>query len=129
MSWVWCATVIHIAWGVLILISPYSTGSTALSVTTKWTQLPTLQATFLFAIALLSLTGLYIARRPVFKALCIIPQNLLVLATAAAACRAVYLGEYADHVSSHWTSIASDQVIYVAGAAFYVYMVVRIVRE
>ncbi len=108
------AVTLHFFWAFAILTDPLALGATGISSLYRWIHPGALLVAVLCGASTLTLTGLTL-RYP-WSFVMLIPQQLLLMMSAAGAIEAVFLSQYADGVLRHWTFIAADQAYSVIAA-------------
>ena len=121
----WYAVCVHTSWAVILLAGGESavraTPIHTISGHAQWIglSLPVL----LLATSALATYGLTKAQSPYTRALCLIPQQGAVIATAGGAIAAVISGHYADGVMRPAAFILADQLPSILIAVFHTFAV------
>lgn len=102
------AIALHICWVAIILLDDSAVGATALSALHKYIPDPLWLAVSIGLAAMLAVFGLY-THVPWIVVL-LLPQQLLLIASAAGSFEAIYLSQYADGVVRSRAFIAADQI-------------------
>lgn len=110
------ATLLHICWGTAILIDEQSLTATALDALYRFLPYPVGLAIVLISTALMAMVGVFARAGGVRIALLLIPQQTIMMMTAAGAVEAMWLGHFADGVLRPHAYVFVSQVNYVIAA-------------
>ncbi len=104
------ATLLHITWGLMILGDDSALRGNALDSIFKIFPYPDGVALLLFGAAMMALVGTVAHTKGFWVALLLIPQQILMMITAAGAIESIWLGQFADGVIRSHMFIASGEV-------------------
>lgn len=104
---IWYASLLHAIWAVLLSVSPLAAHSTPVSVVVtllggRWPAVAALAVSGLLAV-------LVTRARTGLAPLLLVPQQIMLLMSAAAGIYAAVMGHYADGVPRAWEFILGDQ--------------------
>lgn len=108
------AILLHAAWAILILMDSSAMNATAVHAIAAVFVYPTLTALVIGGASLLACVGLW-TRRPSVMLL-LLPQQVVLMMSAAGAIEAMWLSQFADGVLRPWQFIAADQLYSVVAA-------------
>lgn len=108
------AVTLHVWWAFLILLDKSALGATGPAALGQWVHSPTLLAAVIAGAAGLAAIAMF-THRP-WVLLFLVPQQMLLMAVAAGAVEAMWLGQFADGVLRPRAFIAADQAPSVLGA-------------
>lgn len=124
------AVALHLAWGVFLLIDDVATNATAVHALFRYIHPPELLSAVVVGAAIAALLAMF-SHAPLFVAM-LLPQQALLMMSAAGAIEAIWLGQFADGVIRPHAFIAADQFNSVLAAightAAIVLHTIRIVR-
>ncbi|HEU5160220.1 MAG TPA: hypothetical protein VFU43_24700 [Streptosporangiaceae bacterium] len=104
---IWCAIVLHLLWGCLLLVNDKALGATALH---AFAGMPRqLTAAILFVVAGLAAVGVVRPHSRTVSLALLLPQQAVLSISAMSAILAVIDGQYGDGVSRPWYFILADQ--------------------
>lgn len=125
------ASLLHIAWGVLLMIDPAAAGATPVSIITKVCGGPWRTAFVLIVTSVAAATFPFV-RGQISNAalsLMLIPQQALLLVSAGGGIYATVVQHYADGVIRPWAFILSDQLTVILTAVLYTVAVLEAAFE
>lgn len=99
---------IHLGWAVLVTINPEAVNATALNAIYRYIPSASLLVVILVVVAVMALVGI-LSRRPSRSWPLLIPQQILLMMSAAGAVEASWLGQFADGILRGHAFIAADQ--------------------
>jgi len=108
------AVTLHFFWAFIILYDPQSLGATGIASLYRIIHPSSLLVLTLVCSSTLTLIGLLL-RYPLSFIL-LIPQQILLMMSAAGAIEAIFISQYADGVLRPWAFIAADQVYSIIAA-------------
>jgi len=126
-----CASLLHVIWAGLLLVTPDAGGSTPLHIIVVVCGGPWRTAIVLTLVAGAAMVFPFSKYRVSNRALALmlIPQQTFLLMSAGAGIRAAMLGHYADGVARSWTFILSDQLPVILIAVLYTVAVLEAAFE
>jgi hypothetical protein len=104
---IWCAIVLHVVWGCLLLINDKALGATALHAFRGMPRL--LTAAILFAVAAMAAVGVTLRGPRRLTLALLLPQQAILTISAMSAVVAVITSRYGDGVPRPWYFILADQ--------------------
>lgn len=125
------ASVLHLAWATLLLVSPDAGGSTPVAVVVLVCG-GQYRAAFVLAVtSLMGISYLFIRREVTNGVLAtlLLPQQFILLMSAGAGIYATWVQHYADGVARGWAFILSDQLPIVLLAGLYTIAVLEAAFE
>lgn len=108
------AVTLHLFWACLTLYDQQAMGATGLASLYRWIYPPTFLIIVLVGASISTLIG--IALRHPWSFIMLIPQQILLMMSAAGAIEAIFISQYADGVLRPWAFIAADQAYSVIAA-------------
>ncbi len=105
---VMCSIAMHLFWAAMIVVDRTVLNTNSVSALYRYVHEPNLLFALLVATSLLAILG--ICSRAPLVALLLIPQQLVLMASAGGAIEAAWLGQFADGVVRSHAFIAADQV-------------------
>lgn len=103
-----CAVAVHLFWAWMIIRNEAALNATALNILFRYVHSPLLLVFLLGLSSALAVIAMIL--QGVYSPLLLIPQQLVLMASASATIDAVWLGQFADGVLRPPEFIASDQV-------------------
>ncbi len=115
------ASLVHIVWAVLLFVEPAAGGSTPVSILVKTFGGPIRTGVVLLIVAVTAMIFPFSKFRGSNRALALmcVPQQAILIMSAAAGVRAAFFGHYADGVARGFAFILSDQLATILLAALY----------
>lgn len=110
------AVALHMVWAVILVNDASATNATAVHAVSRFIKDPETLAAVIFSAAAFALIGLFSYRVPLFVML-LLPQQVLLVISAAGAIEAMWLSQFADGVVRPRGFIAADQIYSVLAAA------------
>lgn len=101
------AVILHLIWALLILFDPSALGATPLDSLYRYIHSPLQLSLILAVVAFVAAAGSF-ARMPV-QVLALVPQQIVLMMTAAGSIEAIWLAQYADGVFRPRTFMLADQ--------------------
>lgn len=126
-----CASLLHVTWAILLLVSPLAGGSTPVHIVVVVCGGPVRTALVLTVVAVLALVFPFSKHIVSNRSLAgmLIPQQAVLLMSAGAGIRAAWMQHYADGVVRSWTFILSDQFPVILIALVYTVAVIETAFE
>lgn len=97
---------LHLVWASILFVDDAALGATAVNALHRWIPMPWLTWVILFA-ALFAVVAL--AVRPPWFLLLLLPQQILLIMSAAGAVEAIWIAQFADGVIRPRAFLAADQ--------------------
>ena len=120
----WYATLLHATWGILVLYSADSLGSTPLAILAELFPGHIRLGLWLLGVAVLSLWGLFTPRNRRLRTLLLLPQQFFLSMSAVGGILAATRGMYADGVVRPHLFILTDQLPIILAAVAYAIAVI-----
>lgn len=108
------AIVLHLTWAIIILFDPVAVNATAVAALYRHIQPPIVLACVIASASLLAIAGLY--TRVPWIVFLLMPQQILLMMSAAGAVEAIWTAQFADGVIRPRAFIAADQLYSVFAA-------------
>jgi hypothetical protein len=108
------AVALHLFWASIVLIDSSALGATGVASVYLYIQPPAALAIVMATAALLAILALSLSRPRVV--ILLVPQQILLMMSAAGAVEAIWLGQYADGIMRPRAFIAADQMYSVLAA-------------
>jgi hypothetical protein len=105
---------LHLSWAVILLIDSSATNATAVHALYRYLHSVPLLSLMLFAAAGLAMKGL--CTRVPWIVLLLLPQQILLLMSAAGAVEAIWISQFADGVIRPRAFLAADQIYSILAA-------------
>lgn len=101
------AVTLHLWWCAMIMTDDSAMNATPVNAIHRYVHSPTMLSGLLLVVAVLALSGTF-CRKP-YLVLLLVPQQIILLMSAAGVIEAVWLGQFADGVVRSRVFIATDQ--------------------
>lgn len=108
------AILLHVAWAVIILVDDAAVNATAVNALFRWIHPAPLLALVIGVAAALAIVGLF--TRVPWIVLLLMPQQILLMMSAAGAIEAIWIAQFADGVIRPRAFLAADQLYSVLAA-------------
>lgn len=109
------AIALHLVWSVILVFDDSATNATAVYALFRYIHPPLLLAGIIAIAALLALASMF-SNRPQALALLLMPQQILLMMSAAGAIEAIWISQFADGVIRPRAFLAADQIYGVLAA-------------
>lgn len=113
---------LHLAWAILLLIDESAVNATAVNALFRYVHPPIVLAIAVASAALLALVAM--VTRPTWTLVLLLPQQILLMMSAAGAIEAIWSAQFADGVIRSSAFIAADQLYSVLAAIGHTFAII-----